>query len=332
MLLGSGTIRAAHFMPSNSIIQLRLCPWAWTLGISVESEDSESPNGYLKSPTAQLWRGLKAPALSAGVLLEARDNQLRDEHQFFLVAFLAVLSTTVSASPINPLLSRAGTCNVNTCVAALAPAFPTDCNPAVAQQGANTALNTACLAAAAKGTAPFPTACTPCASQFGVTDPANNAATAKNNNNGSPVAGTPATAKSPNNAAAAAPVGPRANTCDIKSCVITLGPSFPPCAPAVAQLGADNTFNGACLTAAAKGPAAFRYTKGGSRPDGGGYYNEGTVTRKAAAADYGGNYTNGGDSWLGNAGTYIESSSSTVMGAVTLKVAASSNGGSYTGQ
>ena len=58
----------------------------------------------------------------------------------------------------------------------------------------------------------------------------------------------------------------------------------------------------------------------------------GTVTRKAAASDYGGNYTNGGDSWLGNAGTYIESGGSTAMGAVTPKVAASSNGGSYTGR
>ncbi|KAF8152141.1 hypothetical protein K438DRAFT_1778519 [Mycena galopus ATCC 62051] len=125
--------------------------------------------------------------------------------QFFLVAFLAVLSTIVSASPINPLLNRAGTCNVNTCVAALAPAFPTDCNPAVTQQGANTALNTACLAAAAKGTAPFPTACTPCASQFGVTDPANKAVTANNNANGAPAAGTPAPAESAQNAPAAAP-------------------------------------------------------------------------------------------------------------------------------
>ncbi|KAF8146353.1 hypothetical protein K438DRAFT_1781126 [Mycena galopus ATCC 62051] len=179
--------------------------------------------------------------------------------QFFLVACLAVLSTGVSASPIKPLLSRAGTCNVNTCVAALAPSFPTDCNPAVTQQGANTALNTACLAAAAKGTAPFPTACTPCASQFGVTDPANKAATGGNNVNGTPAPApaTPAPAKSAQNAAGAAPVGPRASTCDIKSCVIALGPSFPPCAPAVAQLGADNTFNAACLTAAAKGTAAF---------------------------------------------------------------------------
>ncbi|KAF8158691.1 hypothetical protein K438DRAFT_1986297 [Mycena galopus ATCC 62051] len=172
--------------------------------------------------------------------------------QFFLVAFIALVSTSVSASPINPLLNRAGTCNVNTCVAALAPAFPTDCNPAVTQQGANTALNTACLAAAAKGTAPFPTACTPCAFQFGVTDPANKAVTANNNANGAPAASTPAPAKSAPNAAAAAPVGPRASTCDINSCVIALGPSFPPCAPAVAQLGADNTFNTACLAAAAK--------------------------------------------------------------------------------
>ncbi|KAF8214762.1 hypothetical protein K438DRAFT_2008928 [Mycena galopus ATCC 62051] len=50
------------------------------------------------------------------------------------------------------------------------------------------------------------------------------------------------------------------------------------------------------------------------------------VTRKAAAFDYGGDYTNGGDSWLGNAGTCIESGSSTATGAVTPKVAASSNG------
>ncbi|KAF8152114.1 hypothetical protein K438DRAFT_1778496 [Mycena galopus ATCC 62051] len=151
--------------------------------------------------------------------------------QFFLVAFLALVSTSVSASPINPLCGRAGTCNANStrlamaldvpcavhklrknapaCVSALAPSFPTDCNPAVAQQGANTALNAACLAAAAKGIAPVPTACTPCASQFGVTDPANNAATAKNNVNGTPAPATPASAKGAQNAA---PMGPRAST------------------------------------------------------------------------------------------------------------------------
>ncbi|KAJ6467806.1 hypothetical protein C8R45DRAFT_1171261 [Mycena sanguinolenta] len=177
--------------------------------------------------------------------------------QFFLVAFLAVLSTSVRAAPTNLLLSRAGTCNVNTCVAALAPSFPTACNPAVAQQGANTPLNTACLAAAAKGTAPFPTACTPCASQFGVTDPANKAAMANNNSNGTPAAATPASAKGATNAPGAAPVGPRASTCDIQTCVVALGPTFPACAPAVAQLGADTTFNAACLAAAAKGTAPF---------------------------------------------------------------------------
>ena len=59
------------------------------------------------------------------------------------------------------------------------------------------------------------------------------------------------------------------------ACVVALGPSFPSCAPAVAQLGAgehpaktvppnllltlssDTTFNAACLTAAAKGTAPF---------------------------------------------------------------------------
>ncbi|KAJ6496383.1 hypothetical protein C8R45DRAFT_1132545 [Mycena sanguinolenta] len=177
--------------------------------------------------------------------------------EFFLVASLAVLSTGVSAVPTYHLLSRAGTCNVNTCVASLAPSFPTDCDPAVAQQGANAPLNTACLAAAAKGTAPFPTVCTPCASQFDVTDPANKAATTKNNSNGIPAPATPASANGAKNAAAAAPVGPRASTCDIQSCVIALRPSFPSCTPAVAQLGADTTFNAACLTAAAKGTAAF---------------------------------------------------------------------------
>ncbi|KAJ6467787.1 hypothetical protein C8R45DRAFT_1079163 [Mycena sanguinolenta] len=183
--------------------------------------------------------------------------------QFFLVAFLAVLSNGVSAAPTHLLLSRAGTCNVNrftsstlACVAALAPSFPTACNPAVAQQGANTPLNTACLAAAAKGTAPFPTACTPCASQFGVTDPANKAATTKNSK-GTPAAAIPASPKGATNAAGAAPVGPRASTCDIQSCVVALGPSFPACAPAIAQLGADTTFNAACLAAAAKGTAPF---------------------------------------------------------------------------
>ncbi|KAJ7920911.1 hypothetical protein B0H13DRAFT_2318963 [Mycena leptocephala] len=94
--------------------------------------------------------------------------------RFSLVA-LAVLATGVSAAPLNPLSNRAGTCNINTCVAALAPSFPTACNPAVAQAGANTPFNTACLAAAAKGAAALPTACTPCAAQFGVTNPANNA-------------------------------------------------------------------------------------------------------------------------------------------------------------
>ncbi|KAJ7860063.1 hypothetical protein B0H14DRAFT_3134967, partial [Mycena olivaceomarginata] len=52
--------------------------------------------------------------------------------------------------------------------------------PAALQLGANTPLNTACLVAAAKGTAAFPTACAPCAAQFGVTDPGNKSGTATN--------------------------------------------------------------------------------------------------------------------------------------------------------
>ncbi|KAJ7146880.1 hypothetical protein C8R44DRAFT_845821 [Mycena epipterygia] len=168
--------------------------------------------------------------------------------QFSLVA-LAVLTTGVSAVPLDPLFNRAGTCNFNTCVAALAPSFPTACTPAVAQAGANTQLNTACLAAAAKGTAAFPTACAPCTSQFGVTDPANKA---QGNANG-------ATANGANPAAGApAAVGPRANTCNVNTCVAALAPSFPTaCDPAVAQAGANTPFNTACLAAAAKGTAAF---------------------------------------------------------------------------
>ncbi|KAJ7884048.1 hypothetical protein B0H13DRAFT_1890118 [Mycena leptocephala] len=79
--------------------------------------------------------------------------------QFSLVA-LAVLATGVSAAPLSPLSNRAGTCNIHTCVAALAPSFPTACNPAVGQAGAPHCCSTAC---------------NPCAAQFDVTDPANNA-------------------------------------------------------------------------------------------------------------------------------------------------------------
>ncbi|KAJ7142242.1 hypothetical protein C8R44DRAFT_865605 [Mycena epipterygia] len=59
------------------------------------------------------------------------------EMQFSLVA-LATLTTGISSAPVNPLFNRAGTSNINTCAAALAPSFPTACDPAVAQAGANT--------------------------------------------------------------------------------------------------------------------------------------------------------------------------------------------------
>ncbi|KAJ7084955.1 hypothetical protein C8R44DRAFT_894063 [Mycena epipterygia] len=77
--------------------------------------------------------------------------------QFFLVALSAVLATGVSAAPANPFFPRA-TCNIQTCVAALEPSFPSAYSPAATQLGANTPFKIACLAAAAKGSAAFPTA------------------------------------------------------------------------------------------------------------------------------------------------------------------------------
>ncbi|KAJ7258466.1 hypothetical protein C8J57DRAFT_1234071 [Mycena rebaudengoi] len=101
--------------------------------------------------------------------------------QSSIVKLLAILSTGVWAAPLNPISSRA-TCNINSCVVALAPSFLTACDPASAQLGANTPFNTACLAAAAKGTTAFmsPAACTPCAAPFGVTDPVNKASAQTN--------------------------------------------------------------------------------------------------------------------------------------------------------
>ncbi|KAJ7739202.1 hypothetical protein B0H16DRAFT_1759159 [Mycena metata] len=177
--------------------------------------------------------------------------------QFTLAPLLAVFAVGVCAAPLNSLLGRA-TCDIKTCVVALRPSFPTACDPATLQLGANTPLNTACLVAAAQGTAPFPTACGPCTAQFGVTDPGSKSQTPTSGATGNAAAangeqGTVATPAANNNGQA---VGPRA-TCDIKACVIALEPSFPLCAPAVKQLGADNSFNTGCLATAAKGTAAF---------------------------------------------------------------------------
>ncbi|KAJ7670916.1 hypothetical protein DFH06DRAFT_1370213 [Mycena polygramma] len=256
--------------------------------------------------------------------------------QSSLVAVLAVLATGVCAGPLNPLFGRA-TCDVKNCVVALAPSFPTACDPAAAQLGANTQFNTACLTAAAKGTAAFPTSCAPCAAQFGVTDPGNKTpgttnggatANAPNTNgpntnaptaqpapraNGKkaplappapahpapapappapvpaapkkgkpaarankaapaphpaapapgPGAPAPPAPKKAKNGKAPAPAHPRASVCDIQACVIALEPSFPLCAPAVMQLGANTSFNSNCLVAAAKGTAPFPTTCGG---------------------------------------------------------------------
>ncbi|KAJ7861936.1 hypothetical protein B0H13DRAFT_1900332 [Mycena leptocephala] len=280
--------------------------------------------------------------------------------QSSLVAVLAVLATGVCAGPLNPLFGRA-TCDVKNCVVALAPSFPTACDPAATQLGANTPFNTACLAAAAKGTAAFPTSCAPCAAQFGVTDPGkktpgttNGGATANApntngpntntptaqdaNTNGASRNGTPANGAATNtrpaprangkkaplappaparpapapappapvpaapkkgkpaarankaapapapapaapapapgapappapkkakNGKAPAPARPRASVCDIQACVIALEPSFPLCAPAVMQLGANTSFNGNCLVGAAKGTTPFPTACGG---------------------------------------------------------------------
>ncbi|KAJ7837651.1 hypothetical protein B0H14DRAFT_3141328 [Mycena olivaceomarginata] len=177
--------------------------------------------------------------------------------QSTLVALLAVLAAGVSAAPLDSIFDRA-TCDVKTCVIALQPSFPTACNPAALQLGANTPLNTACLVAAAKGTAAFPTACAPCAAQFGVTDPGNKSGTATNGaiGNAAPTTGGQGTVTTPATDKNGQAKGPRA-ACDIQACVIALEPSFPPCAPAVKQLGADTSFNSVCLVAAAKGTAPF---------------------------------------------------------------------------
>ncbi|KAJ7601809.1 hypothetical protein B0H17DRAFT_1222988 [Mycena rosella] len=210
-----------------------------------------------------------------------------------LVVALAIVATSVSAAPTHPISIRAG-CNINSCVTALGPSFPA-CAPAIAAQGANTPSNTACLAAAAKGTAAFPSVCSPCAAPFGVTDPGNKvqeAPTVNGPQGASPASGNdvkragpgkrlaegqpPAPAAPPpkvlKGLAAGPPPGnnvkpadaatppapqPRADTCDIQACVIALGPSFPACAPAVTAQGANTPSNTACLAAAAQGSAAF---------------------------------------------------------------------------
>ncbi|KAJ6530284.1 hypothetical protein B0H19DRAFT_1273938 [Mycena capillaripes] len=171
----------------------------------------------------------------------------------FSLAVLALLASGACAAPLDALSNRA-----NSCVAALAPSFPTVCDPAAAQLGANTPFNTACLAAAAKGTAAFPNACTPCAAQFGVTDPGNKAQSTPNGATGNGAANNGAPTNGANAPGAVTQPRPRAQaTCDIKACVVALQPSFPLCAPAVAQAGAQTSLNSACLVAAAKGTAPF---------------------------------------------------------------------------
>ncbi|KAJ7728201.1 hypothetical protein B0H16DRAFT_1773908 [Mycena metata] len=137
--------------------------------------------------------------------------------QFTLAPLLAVFAVGVCAAPFNSLLGRA-TCDIKTCVVALQPSFPTACDPATLQLGANTPLNTACLVAAAQGTAPFSTACGSCTAQFGVTGPGSKPQTPTSGGTGNAAAangeqGTVATPAANNNGQT---VGPRA-TCDIKA-------------------------------------------------------------------------------------------------------------------
>ncbi|KAF7304067.1 CBP domain-containing protein [Mycena indigotica] len=54
-----------------------------------------------------------------------------------------------------------------------------------------------------------------------------------------------------------APLFLRDGTCDIKSCVLDLGPSVLGCASAIAQLGADPFSDAGCLIAAAKDVKQF---------------------------------------------------------------------------
>ncbi|KAJ6556501.1 hypothetical protein DFH09DRAFT_1317822 [Mycena vulgaris] len=60
---------------------------------------------------------------------------------------------------------------IASCVVALGPSLCAFA-PAIGAQEPNTPFNTACLVAAAKGTAPFPASCSPCAAPLGITDPA----------------------------------------------------------------------------------------------------------------------------------------------------------------
>ncbi|KAJ7241778.1 hypothetical protein C8J57DRAFT_1558529 [Mycena rebaudengoi] len=181
--------------------------------------------------------------------------------QSSIVKLLAILSTGVWAAPLNPISSRA-TCNINSCVVALAPSFPTACDPASAQLGANTPFNTACLAAAAKGTTAFASVFANCKVQPGTLGPL----PVVHQHQAIPQAGAPAPGSAPvpggapvrgsappvapkkaKGAKAPAPARPRASTCDIQACVLALGPSFP----------LYTSFNRDCLIAAAKGTGPF---------------------------------------------------------------------------
>ncbi|KAJ7875842.1 hypothetical protein B0H13DRAFT_1893931 [Mycena leptocephala] len=61
-----------------------------------------------------------------------------------------------SSLPVSALLRSTQFQAGPPCVVALQPSFPTACDPAALQLGSNSPLNTACLAAAVKGTAPPP--------------------------------------------------------------------------------------------------------------------------------------------------------------------------------
>ncbi|KAJ7841687.1 hypothetical protein B0H14DRAFT_3457279 [Mycena olivaceomarginata] len=167
------------------------------------------------------------------------------------VALLAAFLASVCAAPLTPLSTGPH--------ATLRPSFPTVCDPAALQLGANTPLNNRMPCDRGQGYCRLPHRVCPLRSPVRRNRPRQQISDTYKRRDWEPCSssnggkGTIATLAADKNGQA---VGPRA-TCDIKACVIALEPSFPLCVPAVMKLGADNSFNAACLAAAAKGTAAF---------------------------------------------------------------------------
>ncbi|KAJ7212638.1 hypothetical protein GGX14DRAFT_620951 [Mycena pura] len=94
--------------------------------------------------------------------------------QFSLVALVALFAAGAAAAPA-PLFLRDGTCDIKTCVLALAPTV-VGCGSAAAQLGADPVSDAGCLISAATDVNSFPASCDGCAEQFGVSDAISSAA------------------------------------------------------------------------------------------------------------------------------------------------------------